>query len=58
MIFAAIAVAWLAYLVPHFARRREDKESGMTRTPLIASPNRCALSGMARRPCLIMTWRR
>lgn len=23
MIFAAIAVAWMAYLVPHFARRRE-----------------------------------
>jgi hypothetical protein len=26
VIFAAIAVAWLAYLVPHFARRREDEE--------------------------------
>ena len=25
MIFAAIAVAWLAYLVPHFVRRREDE---------------------------------
>lgn len=24
MIFGAIAIAWLAYLVPHFARRRED----------------------------------
>ncbi len=24
LIFAAIAVAWLAYLVPHFVRRRED----------------------------------
>lgn len=24
MIFAAIAIAWLAYLVPHFARSRED----------------------------------
>lgn len=26
MIFAAIALAWLAYLVPHFARRRDDDE--------------------------------
>ena len=26
MIFAAIAVAWLAYLVPHFVRRRDDEE--------------------------------
>ena len=26
MIFAAIAVAWLAYLVPHFVRRRDDDE--------------------------------
>lgn len=25
MIFAAIAIAWLAYLVPHFARRRGDE---------------------------------
>lgn len=25
MIFAAIAIAWLAYLVPHFARRREGE---------------------------------
>lgn len=25
MIFAAIAVAWLAYLVPHFVRRRDDE---------------------------------
>lgn len=24
MIFSAIAIAWLAYLVPHFARRRDD----------------------------------
>ena len=24
VIFAAIAIAWLAYLVPHFVRRRED----------------------------------
>ncbi len=24
MIFGAIAIAWLAYLVPHFARRREE----------------------------------
>ena len=24
MIFAAIAIAWLAYLVPHFVRRRDD----------------------------------
>jgi hypothetical protein len=26
VIFAAIAVAWLAYLVPHFVRRRDDDE--------------------------------
>jgi hypothetical protein len=26
VIFAAIAVAWLAYLVPHFVRRRDDEE--------------------------------
>jgi hypothetical protein len=26
VIFAAIAIAWLAYLVPHFVRRREDDE--------------------------------
>ena len=26
VIFAAIAIAWLAYLVPHFARRRDDDE--------------------------------
>ena len=26
MIFAAIAIAWLAYLVPHFVRRRDDDE--------------------------------
>ena len=26
MIFAAIAVAWLAYLVPHLVRRRDDEE--------------------------------
>jgi hypothetical protein len=26
VIFAAIAVAWLAYLVPHFVRRRDDGE--------------------------------
>jgi hypothetical protein len=26
LIFAAIAVAWLAYLVPHFVRRRDDEE--------------------------------
>lgn len=25
LIFAAIAIAWLAYLVPHFVRRREDE---------------------------------
>ena len=25
MIFAAIAIAWLAYLVPHFVRRRDDE---------------------------------
>jgi len=25
VIFAAIAIAWLAYLVPHFARRRDDE---------------------------------
>ena len=25
VIFAAIAIAWLAYLVPHFVRRREDE---------------------------------
>ncbi len=25
MIFAAIAIAWLAYLVPHFVRRREGE---------------------------------
>jgi hypothetical protein len=25
LIFAAIAVAWLAYLVPHFVRRRDDE---------------------------------
>ena len=28
MIFAAIAIAWLAYLVPHFVRRREDELVG------------------------------
>lgn len=28
MIFAAIAIAWLAYLVPHFARHREDELVG------------------------------
>jgi hypothetical protein len=26
VIFAAIAIAWLAYLVPHFVRRRDDDE--------------------------------
>jgi hypothetical protein len=26
VIFAAIAVAWVAYLVPHFVRRRDDEE--------------------------------
>ena len=26
MIFGAIAIAWLAYLVPHFVRRREDEQ--------------------------------
>ena len=26
VIFAAIAVAWLAYLVPHFVRRRDDED--------------------------------
>jgi hypothetical protein len=26
VIFAAIAIAWLAYLVPHFVRRHEDEE--------------------------------
>ena len=26
VIFAAIAIAWLAYLVPHFVRRRDDVE--------------------------------
>ena len=26
VIFAAIALAWLAYLVPHFVRRRDDDE--------------------------------
>lgn len=26
LIFAAIAVAWLAYLVPHFVRRRDDEQ--------------------------------
>ncbi len=25
LIFAAIAIAWLAYLVPHFVRRRDDE---------------------------------
>jgi len=25
VIFAAIAIAWLAYLVPHFVRRRDDE---------------------------------
>jgi hypothetical protein len=25
LIFAAIAIAWLAYLVPHFSRRRDDE---------------------------------
>lgn len=32
MIFAAIAIAWLAYLVPHFVRRRDgevDHEAGL-----------------------------
>lgn len=28
MIFAAIAIAWLAYLVPHFVRRRDDELVG------------------------------
>ena len=28
LIFAAIAIAWLAYLVPHFVRRREDEPVG------------------------------
>jgi hypothetical protein len=28
VIFAAIAIAWLAYLVPHFVRRREDELVG------------------------------
>jgi hypothetical protein len=27
VIFAAIAIAWLAYLVPHFVRRPEDEQS-------------------------------
>ena len=27
MIFAAIAIAWLAYLVPHFVRRRDDEDA-------------------------------
>ena len=27
MIFAAIAIAWLAYLVPHFVRRRDDERT-------------------------------
>ena len=26
VIFAAIAIAWLAYLVPHFVRRRDDED--------------------------------
>jgi hypothetical protein len=30
LIFAAIAVAWLAYLVPHFVRRRDDETPAQT----------------------------
>jgi hypothetical protein len=33
VIFAAIAVAWLAYLVPHFVRRRDDDELGEDSDP-------------------------
>ena len=25
LIFTAIAIAWMAYLVPHFVRRRDDE---------------------------------
>ena len=33
MIFAAIAIAWLAYLVPHFVRRRDDAMSWVDSDP-------------------------
>lgn len=33
LIFAAIAIAWLAYLVPHFVRRRDDESVGEMEPP-------------------------
>lgn len=49
MIFAAIAIAWLAYLVPHFARHRDDEtvEDEVDPTNRFADSMRIVRSGTA-----------
>ena len=58
VIFAAIAVAWLAYLVPHFVRRRDDDELLQDSDPADRFSTRCASSAMARLRFLIRTSKR